>query len=66
MRYRGQMCTFADEEAAKALYAIIRTVFGLETKTPTLAIDKELSIPPLDLYVKQRQDMLALTAYNLD
>ena len=37
------------KEAAKALHTIIRTAFGLETKTPMLAIDTELGIPPLDL-----------------
>jgi len=45
---------------------MMRAVFGLETKTPTLAIDCELGIPLLDLYVKQTQDMLALRAHNLD
>ena len=44
----------------------MRSAFKLEIKTPTLAIDTELGVPPLDLYVKQRQDRLALSAYILN
>jgi len=54
------------KEAAKVLHGAMRNAFKLEIKTPTLAIDTELGIPPLDLYVKQRQDRLALRAHTLN
>ena len=54
------------KEAAKVLHGVMRNAFKLEIKTPTLAIDTELGIPPLDLYVKQRQDRLALRAHILN
>jgi len=50
----------------KALHSIIRNTFVIEKKTPILAIATELGIPPLDLYVRQRQDMVALRAYHLN
>jgi len=54
------------KEAAKALHGAIRNAFKLEIKTRTLVIDTELSIPPLDLYVKQRQDRLAVRAHTVN
>ena len=54
------------KKAAKSLHAVIRRAFGLQTKTPTLAIVTEIGIPPLDLYVPQRQDMLAHRAHILN
>jgi len=53
-------------EAAKALHGAIRNASKLETKTPMLAIDTELGIPPLDLYAKQREDRLVVRAYMLN
>jgi len=54
------------KEVAKTLHLIIRNAFMIKKKTPILAIETELGIPPLDLYVKQRQDMLALRANHLN
>jgi len=54
------------KKPAKALHGAIRNAFKLETKTPTLAIDIELGISPLDLYAKQRKDRLAIRAHTLN
>jgi len=54
------------KEAAKGLHSIIRKAFMIEKKTPILAIETELGIRPLDLYVRQRQDMFALRANHLN
>jgi len=35
-------------------------------KTPILAIDAEIGIPPMDLYARQRHNMLSLRAITLD
>jgi len=52
-------------EAQTVLNNIIRKAYGLETKTPLAAIYCELGIPPLILYTKHRQRMLALRAHTL-
>jgi len=44
----------------------MRNSFGLETRTSNLAIDTKMGIPTMDLYVLQRQNMLALRAITLD
>jgi len=54
------------EEAQTTLYKIMRNSLGLETKTPNLAVDTEIGIPPMDLYALQRHNMLALRAIILD
>jgi len=54
------------QEAQVTLHKIMRNSFGLETKTPTLAMDAEIRIPPMDLYALQRHNMLALRAITLD
>jgi len=53
-------------EAQVALHRIMRNSFGLETKTPSLAIDTEIGIPPMDLYALQPHNILALRAITLD
>jgi len=52
-------------EAQTVLNNIIRKAYGLETKTPLAAIHCELGIPPLTLYTKHQQRMLALRAHTL-
>jgi len=54
------------QEAQTTLHKIMRNSFGLETKTPILAIDAEMGIPPMDLYTRQRHNMPALRAITLD
>ena len=54
------------QETQTTLHKIMRNGFGLETKTPTLAMDTEVGIPPMDLYALQRHNMLALRAITLD
>jgi len=54
------------QEAQATLHKIMRNSFGLETKTPNLAIDTEIGIPPMDLYTLQRHNMLALRAIILE
>ena len=54
------------QEAQKTLHKIVRNSFGLEVKTPVLAIDAEIGIPLMDLYALQRHNMLALRAITLD
>jgi len=52
-------------EAQTVLNNIVRKAYGLETKRPLAAIYCELGIPPLTLYTKHRQRMLAMRAHTL-
>jgi len=49
-------------EAQVALNRIVRTAYGIELKVPTLAIQTETGIPPLDLLALGRHKTLALRA----
>ena len=49
-------------EAQVALNKIVRTAYGIELKVPTIAIQTETGIPPLDLLTLGRLNALALRA----